>query len=640
MEHQSAYRREIDGLRALALLPVMTFHANPNWLSGGFVGVDVFFVISGYLITALIVRDLERGNFSFANFYERRVRRIAPALLVVLSTTTGFAAWWLLPEDFQAYCKSLVATLLFMSNVLFWRESGYFDTAAELKPLLHTWSLSIEEQFYLFFPMLLILAWKMGRRCLSAILLAFVVLGLVMAERRAVVNPLYTYYLLPTRGWELLIGSLTALWTTGSNSRLAWPHPRMKDAVGALGLAMIAFAAVSYSKKTPFPGMYALVPTIGAALVIAFATAETWPGRLLSTKLLVGVGLISYSAYLWHFPLYALARYTSLTGVKPPWLGALGLLALLLAWLSWRCIEKPFRRPRFMSRNLVFATSALWAGVLLLVGFIGVHSPQFASRERVIQLPHAYHAEASFAFGPLKGVDGAACISSETASLCQVTAESAHQRIFLIGDSHSADLNLPWRRFLAETSSAGWQLSLYSCAFASESEPVAHRAAECGKARDLVERKAHETKFDVIVVATNLYGHFGQFQEFESSFQSYENFLMTLAASGARVIVLAPRPVLNALPIRAAILDRVAEVAVVRPPTSALIDQRLRALEASGLIEIFDQAGVLVSLGCGEASCFNGHTLQMRPIYRDTNHLTDYGAEQVVARLAAFLRVP
>jgi hypothetical protein len=480
----------------------------------------------------------------------------------------------------------------------------------------------------------------MGRRWLIAMLLTIAVMGLVMAERRAEVNPVYTYYLLPTRGWELLIGSLTAMWMTGAQPRLTWTHARTKDALGILGLGLIAFAAMFYSKKTPFPSAFALVPTLGTALVIAFATAETWPGRLLASTPLVGVGLISYSAYLWHFPLYALARYTSLTGPAPQWLAALGVLSLLLAWLSWRLIEAPFRRPGVMGRRRVFAISASLAGMLLLVGLLGVQAPEFATRTRVTQLPPEYHAEASFHFGPFEGADGTACVSPKQASLCQLTEGSSRPRLLLVGDSHSADLNVPWRRFLAETGASGWQLSLYSCAFSTDKDAADSKPAECARARELVEQKVREARFDAIVVVTDLHGHFGQMPVFERSFQSYEAFLKALAASGARVVVLAPRPGLNAPPIRAAILDRIGEVAVVKPPSTALIDQRLRALEASGLIELFDQSGVLTSLGCGAAACFNGHTVHMRPIYRDTNHLTDYGAAQVVARLAAFLRAP
>jgi peptidoglycan/LPS O-acetylase OafA/YrhL len=640
LETPGTYRREIDGLRALALLPVMVFHANPAWLSGGFVGVDVFFVISGYLITTLIVRDLERGSFSLATFYERRVRRIAPALLAVLIATTAFGWFWLLPKDFEAYLRSLVASLLFVSNVLFWKESGYFDGESELKPLLHTWSLSIEEQFYLLFPLFLLVAWRMGRRWLTGALVLIAFLSLVMAERRAIVNPVYTYYLLPTRGWELLIGSLIALLLSKPYLSFLSPNARIREALGVLGLGMIAFSAVAFSSTTPFPSTFALVPTLGAALVIVFAKPQTWVGRVLGLRLLVGLGLISYSAYLWHFPVFALARQRSLKALEAPELIALGLLALFLAWCSWRFIETPFRRPGAVTRRGVLTLSASVGGMLLVVGLLGIQQQGFASRAIVAHLPPLYLTQTWIDWGSYRGTDGAPCISQDRASLCEITGRESQPKFLLVGDSHSADLNAPWRRFLGETGASGWQLSVAACGFRPDEQANDSGPSECARARELIEVKVRETRFDAVVVVNHLHGYFSHTVEFERTFPAYEAFLKTLAASGARVIVLTPRPELNVSPTRAAILGRLGEVRVGTPTTAGELDQRLRALEASGVIELFDQSGVLLSLGCGASSCFNGHTLDLTPIYRDEGHLTDYGAEQVFSKLAKMLRAP
>jgi peptidoglycan/LPS O-acetylase OafA/YrhL len=213
------YRREIDGLRALAVLPVILFHAGFDSFSGGFVGVDVFFVISGYLITTIILAELEQGKFSIVNFYERRARRILPALFLVMLVCLPFAWLWLLPIDMKDFSRSLIAVSVFVSNILFWRESGYFDTATELKPLLHTWSLAVEEQFYVVFPLLLILLWRLGRRWILVTLgLAFFA-SLALSEWATYANRSAAFYLLPTRGWELLLGAFAAFYLSKSNHK-------------------------------------------------------------------------------------------------------------------------------------------------------------------------------------------------------------------------------------------------------------------------------------------------------------------------------------------------------------------------------------------------------------------------------------
>jgi peptidoglycan/LPS O-acetylase OafA/YrhL len=342
------YRREIDGLRALAVLPVMLFHAGFETFSGGYVGVDVFFVISGYLITSIILKSLQEGRFSALDFYERRMRRILPALFLVLLVSFPFAWHWMLPADMARYSASLASVPLFASNILFWRTSGYFESASELKPLLHTWSLAVEEQFYLLYPLLVILAWARGRRVFGLLLGAGAVLSFSLAEWGSTLSPSFTFFLLPTRAWELALGAITAVYL--SQPRRGPHSPRIEGAGSLLGLALICLAVVAFDTRTPFPGAYALVPTLGAVLILCFATDRTWTGRLLGTRLLVGIGLVSYSAYLWHQPLLALARHRALGHIDQPVAASLVLAALGLAVLSWRYVERPFRDPRKVGR--------------------------------------------------------------------------------------------------------------------------------------------------------------------------------------------------------------------------------------------------------------------------------------------------
>lgn len=212
MQYRREYRREVDGLRAVAVVPVMLFHAGFQEFGGGFVGVDVFFVISGYLITTIILGELKRGSFSIATFYERRARRILPALFFVMAMCIPFAWCWLLPSDMEEFAKSLRAVSIFGSNILFAQKSGYFDTAAELKPLLHTWSLAVEEQFYVLFPLLLMLMWRFGKKWTVILLVLIAAASLGVAHGNVFDDPAATFFLLPTRVWELALGSFVAFY--------------------------------------------------------------------------------------------------------------------------------------------------------------------------------------------------------------------------------------------------------------------------------------------------------------------------------------------------------------------------------------------------------------------------------------------
>jgi peptidoglycan/LPS O-acetylase OafA/YrhL len=363
------YRREIDGLRALALLPVILFHAGFETFSGGFVGVDVFFVISGYLITTIILAELEQGKFSIVNFYERRARRILPALFLVMVVCIPFAWFWLLPSDMNDFSQSLVAVSVFASNILFWRESGYFDAEAEFKPLLHMWSLAVEEQFYVLFPLFLMLFWKLGKRWI------FVTLGLVFSASLAVAewgvlnHSTAAFYLLPTRGWELLIGAFAAFYLSQANRKEFGKG--LSDFGGWLGVALILYAVFAYSKATPFPGFYALVPAIGALLFILFATQQSTVARFVGNKVFVGIGLISYSAYLWHQPLFAFVRHRNLLAPNQFVFSILSILALILAYFSWRFIEAPFRKKSLVSRRSIFLYSLVGSFLFIFVGFFG-----------------------------------------------------------------------------------------------------------------------------------------------------------------------------------------------------------------------------------------------------------------------------
>ena len=362
------YRPEIDGLRAVAVVPVILFHAGFNVFSGGFIGVDVFFVISGYLITAIIISELEQRRFSLMHFYERRARRILPALFVVMACCIPFAWMWMPPTQYKDFSQSVVAVSLFASNILFWREEGYFAPAAEEKPLLHTWSLAVEEQYYLFFPLALLLLWRFGRHRVFLFVALVAAFSLLLSEWGWRNEPSANFYLAPTRAWELLAGSICAfVLRDGQPLQKPW----LGNALSFAGLALIVAATLFFDKTTPIPSVYALIPVGGACLIILFGAGRTWTARLLSQKVFVGIGLISYSAYLWHQPLFAFARIRMLSEPSYELTGFLALASLVLAYFTWRLIETPFRRAAIVSRKMVIRSSVCVAGIMVTFGLAG-----------------------------------------------------------------------------------------------------------------------------------------------------------------------------------------------------------------------------------------------------------------------------
>ena len=282
------YRSEIDGLRALAVVPVILDHAGYRAFSGGYVGVDVFFVLSGYLITTIIVEEIETGRFSLLDFYERRARRILPALLLVILASLPFAWFWLMPNDLETYANSVLAVLTFTSNFFFYGSTGYFETNAELQPMLHTWSLAVEEQYYILFPLLMMVIWRRAPVVfLSAILLS----SLLLAEWALSRDSSAVFFLLPFRAWELLAGALAAIYL------LRTPLPivgsRTGDGLAALGIGLFVYSIVAFDEETRFPGLNALPSVVGTLLVILFARENGGMQRLLSLRPFVLVGLIS-----------------------------------------------------------------------------------------------------------------------------------------------------------------------------------------------------------------------------------------------------------------------------------------------------------------------------------------------------------
>jgi peptidoglycan/LPS O-acetylase OafA/YrhL len=373
------YRAEIDGLRALAVVPVILFHAGFELFSGGFVGVDVFFVISGYLITTILIEDIENNRFSLVNFYERRARRILPALLLVLLVTYAVSYLIYLPGAHKIVGQYVVSSILSASNVLLYLQGNeYFGLESGINPLFHTWSLGVEEQFYVFFPPFLFAVWRFRRHRVLWTILALAAVSLVLSEWSWRNKPTANFYLPLTRAWELLAGSIAAFIVQKQGVQ-------KNELLALIGLAAIIFSIFRYDETIPFPSAYALVPVLGVVLLVLYADKETVAAKFLSTKGFVGIGLISYSAYLWHlpsqiyfdylFPDSNLAIYYSLVFIA----GA--------SYISFRFVERPFRTR--LSSSLTFTVIISTSIVLIGLGVMGHLNGGYPDRtEMLSKLQH------------------------------------------------------------------------------------------------------------------------------------------------------------------------------------------------------------------------------------------------------------
>ena len=380
---KNLYRPEIDGLRALAVLSVIFFHAGIEVFQGGFVGVDVFFVVSGYLITTIILKDIEKGKFSLTYFYQRRCRRILPALLVTIILSFPIALILLPPNDLQNFSKSVISSLSFWSNFQFSSETGYFATPGEYKPLLHTWSLSIEEQFYIFYPLLFIILFKLGKKIFNFVIITLLFLSLGFAQWSGNLNYQYPFldenlsfysqsvfseFMMPFgRIWELALGAFCAFLPNKNIFSRYFSSKKNKivffNFSSFIGISLIFFSFFYLSRNFPYPSFYSMIPTIGTALLIIFATEDTFMKKILSNKILVFIGLISYSAYLFHYPIFSFIKYSQINIDYKDYIYLIPAI-LFLSFLNWKYIEKPFRNKNTPVKNLFFF---IFLGYLILL---------------------------------------------------------------------------------------------------------------------------------------------------------------------------------------------------------------------------------------------------------------------------------
>lgn len=634
------YRAEIDGLRAIAVLPVILFHAGFEAFSGGFVGVDVFFVISGYLITTILIDDIEQGRFSIVSFYERRARRILPALFFVMLACLPFAWAWMVPSQLKDFSESLLAVSFFVSNFLFWQESGYFDASVEEKPLLHTWSLSVEEQYYVLFPLFLIFAWRFGKRNVFWLIVGLAIFSLALSEWSWRNSPTANFYLAPTRAWELFAGSISAFIVQKrgviANNGFAW-----------VGFISIVVAIFLYNENTPFPSVYTVLPVLGVVFIILFAGKTTVVANLLSTKVLVGVGLISYSAYLWHQPLFAFARI-KLYEAPSVWLmGGLSLFSLGLAMVSWRFVEQPFRKASggaCLSRKGVFLSAVI---MMCLFSSIGIVGHKLNGFEAYIPSEN----QRAFLRTAVKSPKRSDCHTSGSeplvyANSCEYYGKNIEVAVF--GDSHAVELAYALSKKLEKNDVGIKHLSFSACipSFNTRFEGFEDCASWTS---EIIDKLVEDDNIKTVVIsyrlAFYLYGeHLDTYPELnnqnddehrEAIWRALVELIEHLKNAGKNVVYVMQAPELQKsveflAPERHQIPFGVEKEWWLK--RNKYVYDRLEDL--TSMAKIVDPAKYL----CRDQYCVAGES--NKAYYYDANHVSGYGAglvaEEVVRQIGSF----
>jgi peptidoglycan/LPS O-acetylase OafA/YrhL len=619
-----AYRKDIDGLRAVAILAVVLYHYGVLNVSGGFVGVDIFFVISGFVITSLLIAEIEDERFSLIGFYERRLRRILPALFVLILIVSLIAIFVLPPRALTELANSVVATSLFSSNVYFWNANrGYFEGPSEISPLLHTWSLAVEEQFYIAFPILLLLALRVSRRFAASLILGIVVVSFALSVWASVNAPTANFYLAPTRIWELLLGAALAF---HQSSFEPWGRPQSEIAC-AIGVLLIAFALLMFSSTTPVPGLAALAPCLGAALLIyGGRNPDSTMTRLLSARPLVAIGLISYSLYLWHWPIFVLLRHyvfwepltLSVT------LSAI-VVSFALAILSWRFIERPIRERRVLSSSSsIFTIGAIATALLLVLGGAGLATKGLPSRYSHLSEVAMQRDEA-----PSGSSLPRECVVLEhntDATFCSLTnGPAGSRRVLLWGDSFAA-------HYIPGFVELGNSIPLSAFAYTfSGCPPILGYAqmsnAPCTSFNDRLLEIVASNKIDTIVLSArwNTY-----LDSRKLALAQIANTVSALQARGLTVIVIGQSPTFYFNDPEDYLLVRMQDGGSYRTARAwAAVGPELNdALrQATGKAIFLDPSAVL----CLGRSCSiredGNYTV------RDDGHLTAYGSRKVIEQM-------
>ena len=620
------YRPELDGLRAVAVVSVLLYHLGSPISPGGFVGVDVFFVLSGFLITRLIAEELRIGEFSLSKFYERQIRRIVPALFVVCACCTVAAVIVLLPHELKRFSSSLIAAALSVSNFWFLRQSNYFSPAVETQPLLHTWSLAVEEQFYILFPLMLGAAFKLGPKPTRTLIWTLFAVSLILSITMLGKHPKGTFYLIHTRAWELLTGSIIALgFVPAATSR--W----QREVGATVGLLGILAAIVGFNSHTPFPGYAALLPCLGAALII-WAGEENSVARILRAGPFVFIGLISYSLYLWHWPLIVFTRLWVAGPLSLTLQIILTCLALGLAIVTWRFVETPFRRRdgRGLSPKAIYVAGGVGLGSLVVCGLIVVGLRGLPGR---IPKDALALAAASSDSSPMRSkchFDGAL---NQTYDMSCVFGAPVEPDFIVYADSHGAELSLVLGKLAEERGQSVRELTASGCAptlsVLPEDEP------ECVAYNARMLKKLTSIPPTTIIVTANAAAWSSE--DAAIYIPGMQKVVHALRDAGHRVIILGSVPAHpNSVPIPATLARRVmlgqrSDGYTFDPGMANYRDIEM-ALEKVATAEHAEYVPVSPLL-CDKVGC--KADIDGTVLYFDHGHLSVAGAKLIATKLLA-----
>lgn len=644
------YRPDIDGLRAVAVLAVVGFHAFPELLPGGFVGVDVFFVISGYLITSIIKGGLDQGSFGFGDFYARRVRRIFPALALVLGACGAAGLATLLPDELGALGRHIAGGAGFVANLLQISETGYFDADSATKPLLHLWSLGVEEQFYLVWPLLL---WAVGARRAAPAVLGLGAASFVLAQHEVVAAPVLAFYSPLPRFWEFLVGAGLAVRESRGGSG------RLPD-LGLAGLGAIAAAVALLGRDSRFPGLWALLPTLGAAALIAAGPGGWVNRRVLALRPLVGLGLISYPLYLWHWPLLVWARLT--LGHAPGAGLRAGLVALAvgLAWATWAWLETPLRRLSEVARARLVPTLASAMAVLGVAGLAVAWSPALQARA-------GRGADAALAASVHRTAPRDACFDVDHADrggpgwVCALGPGGVPPRVFAYGDSHALSLVPALRRAALDLNRPMLFTGYSGCPPLLGVQPLRGADLErhdCRRLNDRVFATVRARHLDTVILIGRWSYYVGgggiatlqplgddvaATPDLASSRRAFaaglRRTLQAYREIGVRVILVDDNPQQPLLPLDALRRARLAGAGIDSYAVTAAADAANRAVAEAAIDREAARIGARVDLRaalCDATRC--PLTRDGAFLYFDDNHLSDAGAMRAVPALEAALR--
>lgn len=629
-----AYRRDIDGLRAVAVLSVVLFHAFPAVLRGGFIGVDIFFVISGFLITSILLRELEAGSFSFAGFYARRVRRIFPALVLVLGSCLAFGWLALFPDEYQQLGKHVVGGAGFAANFFYWAQVGYFDTAADTKPLLHLWSLGIEEQFYILWPVVLLLGWRL-RTNLLAVAAVLALASFAVNLGGIAGHPTATFYSPAGRAWELLLGAgLACLHARpgAAASRLALP-PNLPNLLSWLGAALLAAGLALITREDQFPGWRALLPALGALLLIG-AGPQAWLNRvLLSNRLMVWIGLVSYPLYLWHWPLLSFAQIVESREPAPAIRAAAVLLALLLAWLTYRLVERPLRggsgRGKVAALCLLMAACAGVGGYIYLNDGLPTRKPvqeNLANHKALVLVEDTANAAAC---KKRYGFDS-------TYEYCLQADVAKDPTVVLVGDSHAYHVVAGLTKYYSSVGENLLMLGTRHPYWGLDPQGDPYQQAT----QPMLELALGMPSVKTVVFSTHL--RFGSAPEHRVWVDAARETFRRFTVAGKQVIFMNDVPIISFDPRscikRAGVASSATRMpcAITRTEWEQQVVQHREILGAFARefpqMAWFDSSTAL----CDDSTCHA--MIDGRLMYRDTNHLSYDGDLRVGRHFAEWMR--